>query len=55
MLLIAILLILITISLFKEINYERHQMGLFITAKRHPEKHAPFRSYEDSGENTKEE
>ncbi len=42
----SILLVLVTISLLKELNYERHQMGLFIKPKRYPEKGSPFRSYE---------
>ncbi len=43
----SILLVLVTVSLMKELNYERHQMGLFIKPKRYPEKGSPFRSYED--------
>ncbi len=43
----ALLLILITISLLKELNYERKQMGLYLNPKRYPEKNAPFRSYEE--------
>ncbi|MDO4529547.1 MAG: BCCT family transporter, partial [Lachnospiraceae bacterium] len=42
----SILLLLITASLIKELNYERRKMGLFLKARRHPEKDAPFRSYE---------
>ncbi len=42
----AVLLVLVTISLLKELNYERKQMGLSIDPKRYPEKGAPFRSYE---------
>lgn len=42
----ALLIVLVTISLLKELNYERHQMGLFIKPKRYPEKGSPFRSYE---------
>ena len=42
----SILLLLITASLVKELNYERRKMGLFLKARRHPEKDAPFRSYE---------
>lgn len=42
----SILLVLVTISLVKELNYERHQMGLFLKPKRYPEKDSPFRSYE---------
>ncbi len=43
----SILLALVTISLLKELNYERKQMGLYIKPKRYPEKDAPFRSYEE--------
>ncbi|MCR5415829.1 MAG: BCCT family transporter [Pseudobutyrivibrio sp.] len=46
----AILLLLVTISLLKELNYEREQMGLTIKPKRYPEKGNPFRSYEDDDE-----
>jgi len=42
----SLLLVLVTVSLLKELNYERHQMGLFIKAKRYPGKDSPFRSYE---------
>ncbi len=42
----SVLLVLVMISLVKELNYERHQMGLFIRPKRYPEKDSPFRSYE---------
>ncbi len=42
----SVLLIFVVISLVKELNYERHQMGLFIKPKRYPEKDSPFRSYE---------
>ena len=42
----AILLVLVTASLMKELNYERKQMGLHIEPKRYPEKGSPFRSYE---------
>lgn len=43
----AILLILVSVSLLKELHYERKQMGLFLNPERYPEKDAPFRSYED--------
>ncbi len=48
-----ILLILVTVSLIKELHYERKQMGLFLNPKRFPSKNSPFRSYEedDSDEN----
>ncbi len=43
----SILLVFVTISLLKELNYERKQMGLFLKPKRYPEKGSPFRSYEE--------
>ncbi len=43
----AILLCLVTVSLLKELNYERKQMGLYLKPKRYPEKGSPFRSYEE--------
>ncbi len=43
----SILVLLVMISLIKELNYERHQMGLFINPKRYPDKDSPFRSYEN--------
>jgi len=43
----VLLLILMTISLLKELHYERTQMGLFLKPRRYPDKDAPFRSYED--------
>jgi len=46
----SVLLILVTISLLKELNYERKQMGLFIKPKRYPTKDSPFRSYEEDEE-----
>lgn len=46
----SILLLLITVSLIKELNYERNLMGLTLKAKRYPEKDAPFRSYESKEE-----
>jgi len=42
----SILLVLVTVSLMKELNYERHQMGLYIRPRRYPDKESPFRSYE---------
>ncbi|MCR4902304.1 MAG: BCCT family transporter [Butyrivibrio sp.] len=50
----AILLVLITFSLLKELNYERKQMGLTIDPKRYPKKGSPFRSYEDDEEDEDE-
>lgn len=43
----AIIIILVTVSLLKELHYERQQMGLFLKPRRYPEKDAPFRSYEE--------
>lgn len=51
----AILLVLVTVSLMKELNYERRQMGLFINPKRYPEKGSPFRSYETDEEDDDDE
>ena len=46
----TMLLILVTISLIKELNYERRQMGLTVLPRRQPEKDAPFRSYESDSD-----
>ncbi|MCR5413854.1 MAG: BCCT family transporter [Kiritimatiellae bacterium] len=46
----AVLLVLIIVSLVKELRYEQHQMGLFVKARKYPEKDEPFRSYEDGAE-----
>ncbi len=43
----AVLLIFVTVSLIKELNYERKQMGLSIDPKRYQRKESPFRSYEE--------
>ena len=50
----AILLIIITVSLLKELHYERVKMGLTLDPKRYPEKDSPFRSYEDTDEDDDE-
>jgi len=50
----AVLLALVTISLMKELNYERQQMGLYIKPKRYPEKGLPFRSYENDDDDDDE-
>ncbi len=50
----SILLVFITISLIKELNYERMQMGLYIDPKRYPKKGEPFRSYESDDDNDDE-
>ncbi len=50
----ALLLLLVTISLLKELNYERLQMGLTINPKRYPKKGLPFRSYEDDDDDDDE-
>ncbi len=42
----SILLALVTVSLMKELNYERREMGLSVAPKRFPKKGSPFRSYE---------
>lgn len=46
----ALLLIFVTISLLRELHYERRKMGLYLDPKRYPEKDAPFRSYETDDE-----
>ncbi len=46
----AFLLLLVTVSLLKELHYERTKMGLFLKPKRYPEKDSPFRSYEEDEE-----
>ncbi|MCR4892341.1 MAG: BCCT family transporter [Lachnospiraceae bacterium] len=51
----AILLLLVSISLMKELNYERKQMGLTIDPKRYPKKGLPFRSYEENDDDDDEE
>ncbi len=43
----SVLLVFVTISLLKELNYERRQMGLTVNPKRYPKKGSPFRSYEN--------
>ncbi len=51
----AVLLVLVTISLMKELDYERKQMGLYIKPKRYPEKGSPFRSYEEDEDEDEDE
>lgn len=43
----AVILIIVTTALLKELHYERMKMGLYMKPKRYPDKDAPFRSYED--------
>lgn len=43
----AVILIIVTVALLKELHYERMKMGLYMKPKRYPDKDAPFRSYED--------
>ncbi len=50
----AILLLFVSVSLLKELNYERHQMGLTISPKRFPTKDSPFRSYEEDDDDDDE-
>jgi len=50
----ALLLVLVTISLVKELNYERKQMGLTLSPKRYPKKGSPFRSYEEDDDDDDE-
>ncbi len=51
----AILLLLVTFSLLKELNYERKQMGLTLNPKRYPQKGSPFRSYETEDEDEEDD
>ncbi len=51
----AVLLLFVAVSLMKELNYERKQMGLTIDPKRYPEKGLPFRSYESEDEDEDED
>ncbi len=51
----AILITLVTVSLMKELNYERKQMGLTLDPKRYPKKGLPFRSYESDEEEDDDE
>ncbi|MGT2925954.1 BCCT family transporter [Streptococcus cuniculipharyngis] len=43
----SFVLILVLASLFKELLYEKHEMGLSITPDRYPKKNAPFKSYDE--------
>lgn len=47
----SIILLLIVISVFKELVYEKDEMGLSIKPERHPTKDKPFKSYENEKEN----
>ena len=44
----SIVLLLIVISVFKELIYEKDMMGLTVEAKRHPREGKAFKSYEDN-------
>ena len=46
----SIVLLLIVVSVFKELVYEKDEMGLSIKAERHPTKEKPFKSYENQNE-----
>lgn len=43
----SIILALIVVSVFKELVYEKDEMGLSVKAERHPTIDKPFKSYED--------
>ncbi len=45
----AVLMVFVIVSLIKELRYEQREMGLFVKARKYPEKDEPFRSYENSG------
>lgn len=51
----AFLLIIITISMLKELHYERIKMGLVLAPKRYPAKDTPFRSYEEDDDEEDEQ
>lgn len=42
----SVVMIFLMVSLLKELNHEREQMGLNITPDRYPKKNQPFKSYE---------
>lgn len=46
----SILLFLIVVSVFKEIIYEKDEMGLSVKPERHPTVEKPFKSYENDEE-----
>lgn len=43
----SFIILLMTISLYIELNHERNEMGLMIKPETYPEKGEPFKSYED--------
>lgn len=46
----SIVLMLIVVSVFRELVYEKDEMGLSVKPERHPTKDKPFKSYEDENE-----
>ena len=44
----SIILALIVVSVFRELIYEKDEMGLTVKAETHPTKDNPFKSYEDN-------
>lgn len=46
----SIILMLIVVSVFKELIYEKDEMGLTVKAERHPTVDQPFKSYENENE-----
>lgn len=51
----SIVLMLIVISVFRELVYEKDEMGLSVKAERHPNVDQPFKSYEEDGYEKNEE
>ena len=43
----SIIIVLIIISLYIELNHEKKEMGLYIKPENYPSKEEPFKSYED--------
>ncbi len=43
----SVVIVLLMISLYIELEHERNEMGLYIKPHTYPEKDKPFRSYED--------
>lgn len=50
----SIILMLIVVSVFKELVYEKDEMRLFVKAERHPTVDKPFKSYENQNQEDEE-
>ncbi|WP_255360587.1 BCCT family transporter [Methanobrevibacter sp. A27] len=50
----SIILMLIVVSVFKELVYEKDEMRLFVKAERHPTVDRPFKSYENQNKEDEE-